>query len=233
MDNERRYIVRGSQGGVDDSPNQPAGQSGAGQPGGSSSGQGEPDASTSGQTQAGGGSKDPGKRAPESQDLADQVWAKASNHYTPQIKKLEAEVADLRKRYATTEAKAKSAEQLASELESRNTVEARRTATIAEFAESRKKALPEHLRGIIDKAAGGDPYKALELLPDYEDLARRTQLKTIGGNAGSGGLPNIDYAAIQAAKERGDMQPLREAHKKHGEKDYNAGLMKWMAERGR
>lgn len=239
MADARRFIVYGSQGGVDDAT-QPAGQSGTGQPGGQNSGTGGTgDAQNSRTGQPGGqnpgqasGAGSPDGGANRGSD-PDSLWDRAANHYQPKIKKLEDELADYRKKFASTEAKAKTAEQLATELESARRTEDKRAAMVAEFAESRKKALPEHLRGIIDKAAGGDPFKALELLPDYEDLARRTQLKTIGGNAGSGGGPNIDYAAIRAAQERGDMQPLRDAIKQHGQKVYDTGLLKWIAERGR
>jgi hypothetical protein len=221
---------------VDD---QPGGQPGTGLPGGSTTGTARPDehnngttrpAGQAGQTSSVGSSEDNGKnRSPD----PDSLWERASNHYQPKIKKLEDELADYRKRFASEQAKAKSAEQLAGELEQARKTEDKRAAMVAEFAESRKKALPEHLRGIIDKSAGGDPFKQLELLPEFEDLARRTQLKTIGGNSGGSQGPQIDYAAIRQAQENGDARPLQEAIAKHGQKAYNDGLQRFMAERGR
>lgn len=241
MLDERRFIVRGSQGGVDDSPPESGGDSGTAQPGGSNSGTGGTgNASTSRTGQPGGqqsgqasGAGSPDGGASNRGSDPDSLWDRAASHYQPKIKKLEDELADFRKKFATNEAKAKTAEQLAIELDAARRSEDKRAAMVADFAESRTKALPEHLRGIIEKSANGDPYKKIELLPEFEDLARRTQLKTIGGNSGGGNAPQIDFAAIRDAQARGDTRPLQEAHAKHGQKVYNEGLQKWLAERGR
>lgn len=208
----------------------PAGQSGAGQPDASKSGQGAPAANNAGQAQAG-GANDSGKRGSESTDLSDQIWAKASNHYQPKIKQLETELVEYRQRYATEQAKAKSAEQLAQELEASKRTWDKRTASIAEFAQSRVGTLPDHIRELVETAAGGDPFKTLEILPKFEDLARKTQLKTVGGNQSGDGTPQIDFQKIIEAQNRGDVQPLKHAIEKHGRQTYEAGLKDFMLRR--
>lgn len=226
----RRYIVRASQGGVDDPPAEPAGDSGAGSPDTPKSGQGEPATPKAGQAQAG-GAQDSGKRGSDPVDVSDQIWAKASNHYQPKIKQLETELTEYRQRYATEQAKAKSAEQLAEELESSKRTWDKRTASIAEFAQSRVTNLPDHIRDLVETAAGGDPFKTLEILPKFEDLARKTQLKTVGGNQSADGKPQIDFQKILDAQNRGDMTPLKQAIEKHGKQVYETGLREFMLTR--
>lgn len=233
MVDERRFIVYGSQGSVDDADS-PGSESGAGGTGDANNpGQTEPDGHKSGQTHAGGGSKDPGKSGSDPGNLADDIWAKATGHYKPKLEKLEKELAQYRREKLQAEAKAKTADQLAAEIDDLKARYDRQQAVASSFAESRVKNLPDHLQKLVEKAAGGDPVRVLEVLPDFEDLARRTTLKTIGGNAGGSNLPNIDYQAIREAQSRGDMRPYREAIQKHGEKAYQDGLQRFFAERGR
>lgn len=187
-------------------------------------------------------SRNDGGKSDQGSPDRDAIWAEARRHYESEAKKAQAEAADWRKKYEKAAPQVKSAEQIQTELEqARNTLE-KQAGVVKTFAESRIEALPEHLRGILTKSAGEDPLKALELLPEFEDLARRTTLKTIGGNQQLAGGVQIDYESIMRESDRGNTAPMRDALKKletvHGSKAnaqtaYNKGLESYMAGRGR
>lgn len=208
----------------------PAGApSGSAPSGGTQAGTAQPAGPSAGQTPPAGGQQDGGSQG----DTPKSLWDKATDFYRPKIQKLEEELADYRKRYAANEAKAKTAEQLASELEAKGKIEDRRMSLVAESAQAAMKNLPEHLRDLLKKSAGDDPYRQLELLPQFQDLATKTQLKTIGGTQSGNGQVQIDYKSIQEAADRGNTQPMRDAIAKHGKPAYDAGLQTFLLQRGR
>ena len=164
------------------------------------------------------------------------VWNDAKKHFEPEIKKFKTQAEELAKRLAKYEHQAKTAEQLEAELtQTRSTLE-RQHGIVKGFAESRLEALPEHLRDILSASAGEDPLKALELLPKFEDLARKTQLKTVGGAQQANSGPQIDFAKLQLEAACGNTAQLRDTFKtlgqgdiRKGEEKYNALLQEWFA----
>lgn len=198
-------------------------------PAGEGAGTGQPAPEPkAGPTPTAGGRNDGGQGEPDPTVNRDAVWGEAKKHYEPQLKKSQQDLADLRKRLAKYETQAKTAEQLHTELESTRGTLDKHHNVVREYAESKVESLPEHLRDILKTSAGDDPLKALELLPKFEDLARRTQLKTVGGNQNANGLPQIDFSGILAASNAGDTKPLRDAIEKHGQQVYERGLREYL-----
>lgn len=197
-------------------------------PAGASAGSGQPaPVSQAGPTSPATGRNDGGTSDVDSVANRDAIWAEAKRHYEPEVKKFQTEAVDLRKRLAKYEVQAKSAEQLQTELDQTRGGLERYGNVVKSYAESRVQTLPEHLQEILTASAGEDPLKALELLPKFEDLARKTQLKTLGGGQTQAGQPQIDFGNIQLEATRGNTAPLKNAYKLLGNGDERAGMAKY------
>lgn len=197
-------------------------------PGGASPGSGQPaPASQAGSAPPAGGRENGGTSDEGSLPNRDAVWKEARAHFEPEVKKAQTEAAELRKRLAKYEVQAKSAEQLEAELTQTRTTLEKQHEIVKGFAETRVDSLPEHLREILVTSSGGDPLKTLELLPKFEDLAKKTQLKTLGGNQQGGGTPNIDFNMVQGESARGNTRPLMDAYKLLGNGDINVGKARY------
>lgn len=161
----------------------------------------------------------------------DAIWAEARRKYEPLAKKAQDEAAELRKKLARYEDAEKTAEDFKADAEKYRAQATAQAEIIEKFAQDGISKLPDNLQTTLKKAAGDDPLRALELLPDFQELAIKPTLKTVGGETKAASKSSIDMAAIKRAQAQGNMQPYRDALAKHGNEAFNDALREWTAAR--
>jgi hypothetical protein len=161
----------------------------------------------------------------------DAIWAEARRKYEPLAKKAQDEAATLRKKLTEYEDAQKTDEDFRAEAEKYRAQATAQSEIIEKFAQDGISKLPDNLQSTLKKAAGDDPLRALELLPDFQELASKPTLKTLGGEQKAASKSSIDMDAIKRAQAQGNMQPYRDAVTKHGKEAFNEALSEWVAAR--